>query len=70
MSVYKPESMKMASYLIDNVVGGYRREEKEINGEWYIAKPELWLPMKKKLRWCKEILQGKAMAVHFKEDEL
>ena len=35
VTVYKPESFKMASGLIDNVAGGYCINHKEIDGDWY-----------------------------------
>lgn len=70
VTVYKPESFKMASGLIDNVAGGYCINHKEIDGDWYLAKPQMYVTVRKKLRWCKEILQGKAIAVHYKEDEV
>ena len=68
-TVWKPESYKMSSGLIDNVVGGYHNEHVFIEGEWYYKKPAAWVPLRRKLAWCKEILLGKAIAVHYKEDE-
>ncbi len=65
----KPESMKMSSRLIDNMYG-YRTDHIKIDGEWYLQKPIMYKPLKKRLAWCFEILKGLAVAVHWKEDEL
>lgn len=64
----KPESMKMSSRLIDNLYG-YCTDHVQIEGEWYLAKPIVYKPLMKRLAWCLEILRGKAVAVHWKEDE-
>lgn len=69
-TVFRPETFRMASGLIDNVAGGYSLEHELIGDEWYLAKPEMYLPLRRKLMWCKEILQEKAIAVHYKRDEL
>lgn len=57
------------SQLIDS----FSNTSCEIGGKWWIAKPMLLRPgkhaIKTKLQWAWEILTGKAIAVHFKEDE-
>lgn len=52
------------SYLIDE----FQNTRTEIDGIWFQAKPLLGTTLKTKIGWCWEILKGKAIAVHFKED--
>lgn len=56
------------SILIDKVKE-YENTKANIKGKWYIAKPILNKSLKLKLKDCIKILKGKAIAVHFKEDE-
>lgn len=69
--MYKPESMKLKSVLIDNIYG-YETRHIKIGDEVYYKKGFEWskVQWKRKLSWCMEILKGKAIAVHFKEDEV
>ena len=53
------------SYLIDS----FKNTSCEIGGTWWISKPILNTSIKTKMKWILEILKGKAIAVHFKEDE-
>ena len=53
------------SYLIDTFKG----TDCEIKGKWWIAKPILNPSIQMKLKWIIEIIKGKAIPVHFKEDE-
>ena len=64
-----PINMKFKSVLIDDIYG-YEVQHEQINGEWYYAKPAMWIPLKRKIAWCIEILKGKAIAVHFGRDEV
>ena len=57
------------SILIDKVKE-YENTKREIKGKWYIAKPIPNNTIKDKLKDCIKILRNKAIAVHFKEDEL
>ena len=41
----------------------------KIKGKWYIAKWNPYYSLKGKLKDCIKILRGKAIAIHFKEDE-
>ena len=70
---FKPETLSMESRLIDNVVGGYCVEHEEFAGEMYLKKPLsscLDRSLGHRLACCKEILQGRAIAVHYKRDEV
>lgn len=67
----KPQSMRLKSVLLDNIYG-YETEHILIEGDWYYKKGLAWsvVSLKRKMAWCIEILRGKAIAVHFKEDEV
>lgn len=56
------------SVLID-LFGGPSENLVEINGKWYKAKPINNLPFKDRIKDSIKVLTGKAIAVHFKEDE-
>ncbi len=56
------------SILIDKLKK-YGSTTRKIDGKWYIAKPILNLSLTIRLKDCIKILTGKAIAVHFKEDE-
>lgn len=64
----KPSNNRLMSLLYDNVYG-YEVAHVVINGIVYYKKPNLYVSLKRKLFWIIEILRGKAIAVHFKEDE-
>ena len=57
------------SILIDKVKT-YENNKCKIKGKWYIAKPLNKLSLKNKLKDCIKLLRNKAIAVHFKEDEV
>lgn len=58
----------MNSVLIDAVIKPKLIEQ--IGNIWYYSKPIMKdIKFHKKVQWCIEILQGKAIAVHFKSDE-
>ena len=56
------------SILIDRLKN-YDNTTKKIDGKWYIAKPILNSSLTIRLKDCIKVLTGKAIAVHFKEDE-
>ena len=56
------------SILIDKLKN-YDNTTKKIDGKWYIAKPILNSSLTIRLKDCIKVLTGKAIAVHFKEDE-
>lgn len=56
------------SILIDKLKK-YENNKCLINGKWYIAKPVGELSLKQKIKDCIKILNNKAIAVHYKEDE-
>jgi len=56
------------SILIDKLKN-YGSTVRKIDEKWYIAKPVLNSSLTMKLKDCIKILTGKAIAVHFKEDE-
>lgn len=56
------------SILIDKIKE-YENNKCLINEKWYIAKPVGELSLKQKIKDCIKILNNKAIAVHYKEDE-
>lgn len=56
------------SILIDKV-SEMRKDLVLIKGSWYISKPLPNISFKNKIKDCIKILKGKAIAVHYKEDE-
>lgn len=66
----KPQTLKLKSILLDNIYG-YETAKILINDEWYYKNPcKFKRGIKTRLEWCLEILKGKAIAVHYKEDEV
>lgn len=57
------------SILIDKIKK-YENNKCLINEKWYIAKPVGKLSLKQRIKDCIEILNNKAIAVHYKEDEI
>ena len=41
----------------------------EINGKWYIAKPLNYPSLRDRVKDAQRVLNGKSIAVHYKEDE-
>lgn len=64
-----PTNMKLKSLLYDNIYG-YETTHENINGQWFCKKPDMLINLKRKFVWCLEILRGRAIAVHFKSDEI
>ena len=61
------------SVLIDRLVHESARTSTEIDGRWYIAKPYLasWeKSISRRLAEAWLVLTGRAIAVHYKQDEL
>ena len=56
------------SILIDKIKG-FEDNTVKIGDRWYIAKPLAKLPLKVRIKDSFKVLKGKAIAVHFKEDE-
>ena len=58
------------SLLIDSFVN---TSTEGVDGKWWISKPIMTrgdiVDIRNRLRWAVEVLRGKAIAVHFKEDE-
>ena len=66
----KPQTLKLKSILLDNIYG-YETTKTLINDEWYYKCPcNFKRSLRTRLAWCLEILRGKAIAVHYKEDEV
>jgi hypothetical protein len=64
---------KIGTVLIDKLIEMSKGTHTEIDGKWYVAKP---LPFyswrdtaKTRLVWAWKILTGRAIAVHYKQDE-
>lgn len=58
------------SKLIDNFINESISNTTEIRGRWYCAKPCGKESLKFRIKNAIEVLTGKAVAVHYKEDEL
>lgn len=57
------------SRLIDKFICESIKNQTLIKGTYYIAKPLPDATLKNKLKDCIKILNNKAVAVHYKEDE-